>query len=155
QQASHSDSGYTTATSYKLSNFLTRRWVREEAGELQKFEPKVSFVEGSQSENFTPSNRGMVVIPAEGHLHPRKFALSIAQSGKFQVFEDSPVKGLTVGSANEPIKVHTDNGTLTADKVVFATGGPAPLFGHLNKHVWEAQCFASRARYNQKIDGNL
>lgn len=155
KQASETDSGYTPATSYRMSNWLTRRWVREEAVELQKFDPKVKFVEGEGSANFTPSNSGMVVLPGEGYLHPRKYALAIAGSGKFQVFEDSPVKGLTVGKPNEPIRVHTENGTMTADKVVFATGGPAPLFGHLNKHVWEAQAFASKVRHNQKIDGNL
>lgn len=155
KQASETDSGFTPATTYRLSNWLTKRWVRDEAVELQKFDPKVGFVEGAGSANFTPSNRGMVVLPGEGQLHPRKYSLAIAGSGKFQVFEDSPVKGLTVGKANEPIKVHTEGGTVTADKVVFATGGPAPLFGHLNKHVWEAQAFASRARYGQKIDGNL
>jgi|AGTN01.1.fsa_nt_gi Glycine/D-amino acid oxidases (deaminating) len=155
KQASETDSGYSPATSYKLSNWLTKRWVRKEAADLKEWEPKINFVEGEGSANFTPSNRGMVVIPGEGNLHPRKYALAIAGSGKFQVFEDSPVKGLTVGKPNEPIKVHTESGSVTADKVVFATGGPAPLFGHLNKHVWEAQAFASKARYGQKIDGNL
>src|SRR5262249_42501266 len=106
------------------------------------------------SKIFAPANSA-IVFPHEGNLNPYKFSLGLAKSGKFSVYENSPVLGVTVGAPGEGVRVYTPNGMVQARKVVFATNGPAQMFEYLKDHIVPVQCFATLADIGRKLPGNF
>jgi gamma-glutamylputrescine oxidase len=148
------NSDFRLVDTYKLGSRLTNGSLKSEVAAAQPYDPHIGFLSGKEATGIFPGTQTAGVLRQEGQLHPRKFALEIAEQGGFKIFEDTPAIGVTVGRPGEPVQVHTPEGTLTANRVVFATNQPSPMFQHLNEHVWGVQIFGLRARHNGKVDAN-
>jgi gamma-glutamylputrescine oxidase len=144
-------SDFQPTSTYKLTSSWSRNSMRSEVATATKYDPDFRFIEGDAAAAAYPGAKYAGVAMAEGVLNPRKFAMSLATSGDFRLFEDSPAIGLTVGAAGQPHRLHTPEGTITANKVVFATGGAPPLFDWVKNKLWSAQVFGVKAQYEQPL----
>ncbi|MEO8257629.1 MAG: FAD-binding oxidoreductase [Acidobacteriota bacterium] len=76
-------------------------------------------------------------------IDPYRAALALARAAVqrgAQVFERSPAVRIEFGSRTADIK--TEHGTIRANRVVVATGGPTPLFKALRRHFWFRRRYA-------------
>lgn len=141
--------------SHSLTADDDHTYLKQEFDLLHQFDPNTSFVTGDQASQLFAPAKAAIVFQGEGSLNSRQLSLGLAQSGKFRVFEDSPVTSISIGHPGKPIQVHTADGVILTDKVVLATGRPASAFTHLDKHVLPVQCFASTAQMPNNLIGNF
>ncbi len=142
--------------SYNISYDANDPALREEVDLLHRFGDRdPQFVTGSRAAEVFGPAQSAIIFPHEGNLNPYKLALGLAHSGKFSVYEKSPVMGITIGAPGDPVHVYTPEGKVIARKVVFATNGPSPLFHYLNDQLVPVQCFATRGFIGQKLPGNF
>jgi glycine/D-amino acid oxidase-like deaminating enzyme len=140
--------GNSNQVSYKTAD--EDDYLKQEYDLLKKHDPNVTYLNGKDAHYLSPDEKGPVVEQAlllhdEGSVNPRKFTLALASDGKFPVYEDSQVIGLTLNGNRAPVEVHTKEGTVIADHAVFATNGPAPMFEHLYPLLEREQAFATSA----------
>lgn len=127
--------------------------IAAEAKIAQQFDPRVRFVTGGDAERLFPSARSAAIFPREGNLNPRKMLLGMAGSGRYSMFEDSPVLG--VAQSSDGVDVFTPEGVVHGKKVIFATNGPVTPFSYLNEHLTPVQTFANVADIGMRLPGNF
>lgn len=154
--AQHSNSDYRSVTTYKLTNRRNLAAVQEEVEAAQPYDNGARMISGDQAAQIYPGQTIVGALAHEGQVNPRKLALAMANDGPFRVFENSPATGITVARDGQPVTLHTPEGTVTANKVIFATGGPPQMFEHLRGRVYTAQVFAGTGRYpGRPIESNF
>ena len=142
--------------SYNVSYDANDPALQEEVDLLHRFgDMAPRFVTGEAAARIFAPAGSIAIFPNEGNLNPYKLSLGLANSGKFAVYENSPVLGIAVGAPGDGVDVFSPGGTIHAKKVVFATNGPAPMFSDLNQHLVPVQCFATVADIGQKLPGNF
>jgi gamma-glutamylputrescine oxidase len=146
---------FVSTDSQKISYTADSPALRHEFDLISKHDKDVEFVTGAGAQQRFDSALSALVVHGEGGIHPRAYTLGLAQQAQFPIFENSKVIGMKIGEPGKPVELLTPNGRIVADRVVFATGGPAPNFEHLNRFLVPIQCFASCAKSNLKLAGNV
>lgn len=141
--------------SYNIGYSPNHAGIAAEVNLASKFDPSVRFLTGGDAERIFPGARSVGIFPREGNLNPRRLLLGLANSGRYSVFEDSPVVGVSQGKAGDGADVFTPTGVVHANKVIFATNGPVTPFSYLNQHLTPVQTFANVADIKMKLPGNF
>lgn len=155
RQAQSMDTDFVQTNFYKGSNRFNGGYIDRELNYVRQFDNNVESIKGPEAQQRVPGSNVIGAQLGGGNLNPRKLALGLASSGRFSVYEKSPVLGMTVQGADRPVTLHTPEGTITADKVIFATGGPAAPFRYLQDRLLPAQAFAVSANHGRNLDGGF
>jgi glycine/D-amino acid oxidase-like deaminating enzyme len=109
--------------------------------------PDVSFVQGREAAEITPSAVAAIVENQGGGIVAREFIQEqLLRNRGIEVYSNSPVISLTFSGVGKPVIAHTPGGMVKADQVVFATGGiPEPFVPQLSGLTRPVQSFSVAA----------
>lgn len=141
--------------SFNVGYSRNHEGIATEVRIASQFDPRIRFVTGGEAEKIFPLAQSVGIFPGEGNLNPRKMLMGMASSGRYKVFEDSPVVGVSPAKVGDGADVFTPDGIVHANKVIFATNGPVTPFSYLNQHLTPVQTFANVADAKIRMPGNF
>lgn len=146
---------FVPTDSQKISYMRDSQPLKHEFDLLKPYDKDIEYLTGPEAQARWERAQTAVVLHGEGGVDPRKLTTGLAREANFPIFEDSPVLTFKPPEGGRPFELRTPNGRILANQVVFATNGPAPMFGHLRDFTVPVQCFASAARTCTKVVGNV